>query len=363
MEGVIEMRFAFFMILFSSLLSFELSFLSKDDKGPIIEKDLHLIQSAFGATSFIETGTYSGRTASLAAQIFPFVYTVEIYEPLYQFASKNLALFPNVHCYFGDSVQFLPKMIQDSFGKRVYWLDAHYCGQGTGGPIGTSPLLQEIDQILSYADLEDICLINDLNGHTHMDRRLTDPLRQVVQKIQAKDPDYCFYGLGDIGLIFNQRVYPEITISSFSKAATISRLFDPRAYDLESVTKVIESEEYLSKIKPNSQEGEVFFSLRRYLHENPKHDGGELLYRLWLALADLEQKNYPRAISDLRVMINSPFLHWRIITYYIKALFLGGSFERAKHLYRNARYQKDTEPYRFLVTKILGEELEEELRQ
>jgi len=95
---------------------------------------------------FIETGTFMGETSELMSNIFDTVYTIEVYEELYNNA-QNKFLNTNVHPILGDSTNILPSLLPELKENIVFWLDGHNSGPGTG--VGTTdfPVLQECNII------------------------------------------------------------------------------------------------------------------------------------------------------------------------------------------------------------------------
>jgi hypothetical protein len=91
---------------------------------------------------FIETGTFLGETSQLASDIFSTVYTIEIYEELYNNAQNNF-LNTNVHPILGDSTDMLPNLLSKVNENTVFWLDGHNSGPGTGVGSVDFPVLQE----------------------------------------------------------------------------------------------------------------------------------------------------------------------------------------------------------------------------
>lgn len=110
--------------------------------------------------SFVETGTFQGATAKAMSSRFAEVYTVEASPELYQAAAQSLAAFPNINCMQGGSVDRLPEILGRLDGPAIFWLDAHWCGQGTGLIESECPLLKELELIYSHR-ADHVVLIDD----------------------------------------------------------------------------------------------------------------------------------------------------------------------------------------------------------
>jgi hypothetical protein len=338
-----------------SLFASDIETISKTD-GVLSSQLLSCFKELFGLHSFIETGTYAGDTTAEASKIFKEVHSIEIWEPLYRAAQKRFALYPNVTLYFGDTTTHLYQVIKNSSAKRLYWLDAHCSGGGTGGVPSFSPILHELDQILRCAgDIDSIILIDDLRGMCHCDQRTNLPLRLIIQKIKEITPDLHFYSIGDIGIIFNERSYPFISISEIVKKASISRFFDPECEDEESLEKLIEAESFIASYNEITQGGKNFCQLIRWV-DNKSNLGGEIIYLFWESLRELEKKELTSAIHNLQLVTNSFYSHWRIDAYLVKALILDNQLDKAISLFNEKLVQAYAQHPR-IIEKIINNNL------
>lgn len=317
----------------TSLCASDIETITKTE-GVLSSKQLSYFKELFKLHSFIETGTFSGNTTEQASKVFEEVHSIEIWEPLYLSAEKRFSAYPHVSLYFGDTTKLLSQMIENSSAKRLYWLDAHSSGEGTGGLPGFSPIPQELDQILSdQGDIDSVILIDDLRGMCHCDNRTNLPLRLMIQQLEEINPDLEFYSIGDIGVIFNRKTYPFITISQLVKSASISRFFDPQCEDESLLEELIDAESFIASCNEESEEGKNFCQLINWVNRNCL--GGEVVYLLWEALRKLETKDYPSAIHDLQLITNSFYTHWRIDAYLVKALLLNGQTDQALSLFND----------------------------
>lgn len=302
-------------------------------QGVLSHEDLRYFKDQFDLHSFIETGTYAGDTTAVAAEIFPEVFSIEISESMYKAAEKRFASYPNIHLYLGDTIFLLQKMIADSPpGKRLYWLDAHCSGGGTGGIPGFCPIPYELGQIFSCGDFDSVILIDDLRGWYHCDERTNLPLREVIQTIKKENPDLEFYSIGDVGIVFNEKSYPFISVSPLVRAASISRFFDPQCEDEAVLEQLIDAELFIGSCREDTREGKNFRKLVKFadFHEGL---GGEVVYLLWASLYELGEKDTQSAIRDLQIVAGSVHSHWRIDAYLVKALILAGRVDEARSLF------------------------------
>ena len=109
------------------------------------------IARAFGATHFIETGTYHAATAACARQCLGLpVWSCEVSLPKYLVARAVTIGLPDVKLWRADSRKFLAmaaeKLRSGTDVRPIFYLDAH----DDGGPGSTRcPLLDELELILS----------------------------------------------------------------------------------------------------------------------------------------------------------------------------------------------------------------------
>lgn len=118
------------------------------------------IKNIYNIETFIETGTYKGKTTSWAALHFKEVYTVENSEVLYGNAVKALSKFPNVKCFFGNSAEKLGEILNALKAPAILWLDAHWCGGDTYGEADECPLIREIE-LVNNSPFEHVIIIDD----------------------------------------------------------------------------------------------------------------------------------------------------------------------------------------------------------
>ena len=137
------------------------------------------------ANVFVETGTYEGDMIQAMLGTFEQLYSVEAHAGLYEQCCERFRKLERVHIASGDSVTFLTQSIDSFRGDRcVFWLDAHYSGQGTAE--GFAPILEELRVILDSACFRNsIILIDDarLFG-TQNDYPTIEEVRELVQSLQ-----------------------------------------------------------------------------------------------------------------------------------------------------------------------------------
>lgn len=113
-----------------------------------------------GMRTFIETGTYLGKTAALLAEVCDRVVTVEINPELHARAAEKFNGQPHVRTLLGDSGEVMPKILDDLADPALFWLDGHYSGGITGGG-GAPPILAELEAIFEHDVKDHIIVVDD----------------------------------------------------------------------------------------------------------------------------------------------------------------------------------------------------------
>src|SRR5207245_3027677 len=108
---------------------------------------------------------------------------------------------PHVGILNGDSGQLLSAILRELRAPALFWLDAHYSGDGTAKAAIETPILSELTSILSHAIrnhvvlIDDARLFNGLNDYPSM--------REVTDIISSTRPDLDIHVGNDM-----IRIYP-----------------------------------------------------------------------------------------------------------------------------------------------------------
>jgi len=131
---------------------------------------------------FVETGTYLGDTVQLALDAgFDFVHTIEVNQGMYDKCNSRFQNNDKVKLWLGDSVDIIPKIVDELTEPATFWLDAHASGPLPGGRYAPCPLILELEAIygkkkLQFTENETKVFRekSSINTHTIMidDRRL-----------------------------------------------------------------------------------------------------------------------------------------------------------------------------------------------
>jgi hypothetical protein len=123
-------------------------------------------QNAFGLRVPVETGTFLGDMVASTKSDFEKIYTIELDETLYQRARKKFARFEHISLIHGDSGERLPEVLAAIEQPCLFWLDGHYSGGITARGEEETPVLRELEGILSQQAREHVVLIDDARCFT-----------------------------------------------------------------------------------------------------------------------------------------------------------------------------------------------------
>jgi len=112
----------------------------------VILNSRNLLASAI----FVETGTYHAEGAIWASGHFGQVVTIEIDRGLWNSCQDRLPA--NVTSLWGDSARVLQEVLESNpRTSYILWLDAHWCGNGTGSGATECPLLAELKSLSKHS--------------------------------------------------------------------------------------------------------------------------------------------------------------------------------------------------------------------
>lgn len=115
----------------------------------------------FALRVLVETGTNFGQTVSSAIGTFDTIYSIELDEALWNHASRRFAGRADVRLRRGDSARELSGILAELREPALFWLDAHYSGDGTARGTGDSPIMQELASIAAHQVRAHAILIDD----------------------------------------------------------------------------------------------------------------------------------------------------------------------------------------------------------
>ena len=113
--------------------------------------------------AFVETGTFFGDTTHQFAKLGCTVYSVEVEPRLAALARRRFKDSANVHIVEGDSGTQLTNIIK-ALGAMpaLFWLDGHFSAGPTGKGETDTPIMKELETILSLAAPASVVFVDDL---------------------------------------------------------------------------------------------------------------------------------------------------------------------------------------------------------
>jgi len=149
----------------------------------------------FGLRSFVESGTSFGDGVAAVLPNVDLVHTIEAWDHAYQFSSNRFKGNDNVVLHFGDSAELLPGILA-GIGPSVFWLDAHYSGDGTAQLEKDTPIVAELEAIAASKDASFHCIvIDDARGFgVWKDYPTVEEMKELCHKLF---PTHDFFLEGD----------------------------------------------------------------------------------------------------------------------------------------------------------------------
>lgn len=110
---------------------------------------------------FVETGTYMGDTIDSLRNIFDDLYSIELDDSLFRRARNYFKNSDKIKILHGDSAKVLPVLLKKLNKPILFWLDAHYSGEGTARGENDTPIMKELSSILKHIQTRPVILIDD----------------------------------------------------------------------------------------------------------------------------------------------------------------------------------------------------------
>jgi hypothetical protein len=150
----------------------------------------------YGLKTMIETGTHYGDMVAAMRTRFVRIDSIEIYEPLYRKVCERFAGCKNICLHHGDSEKILPAILEALTEPALFWLDAHYSGEGTGKGMLNTPILRELQFILDHPLRKHVILIDD--ARLFVGRDGYPRLSELTDFVTRQGPDKQFVVQDDI---------------------------------------------------------------------------------------------------------------------------------------------------------------------
>ena len=106
----------------------------------------------YGATWFVETGTFMGDTTNAMKDVFERVDSCELDQKLAERATQLFKPYANVRIWQGNSGQKIKDILATIPPQTIclFWLDGHFSGGVTAKADKNTPISEEIDAIYAH---------------------------------------------------------------------------------------------------------------------------------------------------------------------------------------------------------------------
>lgn len=108
----------------------------------------------------VETGTLLGDMVEAMKHRFDRIYSIEISPELAHKAQQRFARDAHVEIIENDSAIALRELVPKLGEPALFWLDGHYSGGTTGKGEKETPIMEELETILS-SDIAHVILVDD----------------------------------------------------------------------------------------------------------------------------------------------------------------------------------------------------------
>jgi hypothetical protein len=115
---------------------------------------------------FVETGTYLGHTVRAMIPEFDQIVSIELDRRLCARAKRRFQNVAKVRILCGDSGEVLARLLPTIKQRCLFWLDAHFSGGPTAMGDLETPIIKELNRILSRKITGDVILVDDARCFT-----------------------------------------------------------------------------------------------------------------------------------------------------------------------------------------------------
>jgi hypothetical protein len=288
------------------------------------------IKELFQPSIFVETGTFRGYSTEVAATLFDEVKTIELCPEIYLDTKKRLEpYYQNIEFFLGNSASVLPEISKSLKSRAFFYLDAHFCFNGTAKDFNDPPVMGELEGILKYAPSDSVIIIDDLRIFANNQRLPFDAynyypsILDISNFLKAIAPEFSLFILGDEAIIFNQNCY-SIQVSDLVMSITKSLVNEDLDLILEGDLGLMKlSNENIEKLK----QLDILYT-----------DMDRSLISFWLGCAYF-LKDRELSLEYFTRAENCGFYHPRIYAY--KSALVGGSKDYKKQFLKKFKKRHD----------------------
>lgn len=135
---------------------------------PHVEKERAVMSYGYvyGLRHLVETGTYLGDMLAAVRDRFVSIVSIELDAQLCVHCQRRFRKARHVKVLQGDSGAVLPAVLRDVTEPSLFWLDAHHSSGVTARGQTVTPVLGELESILSHPVRGHVILIDDARFFT-----------------------------------------------------------------------------------------------------------------------------------------------------------------------------------------------------
>jgi hypothetical protein len=127
----------------------------------IKQRAIREIAARYNTSILVETGTFYGDMIEALKGEFSHLYSVELSEELYKKAKDRFAADDHITLMQGDSGVVLGDILSRIQSPALFWLDGHYSEGVTAKGDKDTPVMEELDRILSSEEKGHVIIIDD----------------------------------------------------------------------------------------------------------------------------------------------------------------------------------------------------------
>ena len=150
--------------------------MNDDVTGSFVRGNYKIEKFKLKTKNFIETGTYKGDGVQLAIESgFENIFSIELNQELHDHSKTRFADVDFVKLCLGDSTDVLPVILEENKDLNfTFWLDGHDSGGHTSRGYKSTPLLEELECILSRDKVGEIIYIDDMRTYNNFDEEVNE---------------------------------------------------------------------------------------------------------------------------------------------------------------------------------------------
>jgi hypothetical protein len=157
----------------------------------------------YNLQTFVESGTYLGRTVAFMKRYCRHVYSIEFQDHLARAAQARFAADPGIQIFHGSGATWIPRIVANLREPALFWLDGHFAaGTAHDGEVAC-PTLDELSAVLADSRYNHVILIDDAREFRGIDGYPT--LEAVQQFIRSSRSDVAIEVNNDIVRVIPER--------------------------------------------------------------------------------------------------------------------------------------------------------------